>query len=118
MNLLLLYALLLATVGMCNKAYASHDPRCNPDLGVRVCVVAEYPVGAVLKLQCVENEALDLPITTPVTWLRNGQLFDPDGIRVHRRSNQLVFDKLLVSDEANWTCSNGSSSPPYQLFGK
>ena len=70
-------------------------------------------------LRCVRNELADDPIDTAVTWLKNDQVYEPDGTRVQlRHDNELVFTELLVSDEANWTCSDGSRSPNYRLFGE
>ena len=119
MQHILRYCTLLFVLSACsNTAYANHDPRCNPDDGVKVCIAAENSPNVALMLRCVESGLFDILIGTRVTWLKNGQLFEPDDDRVYLQNNQLIFEELLVSDEANYKCSNGSLSPPYILYGK
>ena len=83
-----------------------------------------------LTLRCAENNLeftglryfiIRTSNLTSVTWLKNDVHYIPDGNRVHAQGGLLVFDELLVSDEGNWTCTNGSRatdrSPEFQLYG-
>ena len=109
-----LLALLVFAVA-CKQGLANHDPRCTGD---RACVAAERVSDNEFVLRCVRND-LDVPIKTAVTWLKNDQVYEADRTRVRlRHDNELVFTELLVSDEANWTCSDGRQSPDYRLFGE
>ena len=96
---------------------AHHDPHCNPALNVQVCVAHEMDRGRRI-LRCVESRE-DRPLSTDVVWHKNG-VIHMESTRVHKEGagDRLVFEQLLVSDEGNWTCSNGSLSPPFKLYGK
>ena len=67
-------------------------------------------------LVCVDGRR-GFPLDTDVVWHKNGVLHS-DSTRIHSEGNRLIFEELLASDEGNWTCSNGSLSPPYILYGK
>ena len=97
---------------------AHHDHRCNPALDVQVCVDHELDSRQKLNLLCVESRA-ERPLTTDVVWHKNGVIHE-ESTRVHKEGtgSRLVFEELLVSDEGNWTCSNGSLSPTFKLYGK
>ena len=107
--------MLIATI--LGSSLAPHDPRCNADLNVQVCVDHELDSSGRLNLRCVDSRG-ERSLTTNVVWHKNGFLHT-DSTRVHKGGNSLlIFEELLVSDEGNWTCSNGSLSPPFKLYGK
>ena len=87
-----------------------HDNRCNPALNVQICVDHELDQNSRLNLVCVDSRT-ERPLTTNATWHKNG-VVHTDSMRVHRERERLIFEQVLVSDEGNWTCSNGSLCPP------
>ena len=95
---------------------AHHDPRCNPAEGVQVCVDSELDQNNRLNLVCVESRG-ERPLPTDVQWHKNGALHT-DSTRIHRQRERLIFEEVLLSDEGNWTCSNGSLSPQFTLYGE
>ena len=101
---------------LCGSSIAHHDPRCNPALHVQVCVDHELDGRGRLNLRCVESRA-ERPFTTNVLWRKNNVLHI-DSTRVHSQGERLIFEEVLISDEGNWTCSNGSLSPPFIFYGK
>ena len=104
----LVYAMAISSI-------AHHDPSCNP-ANVQVCVDSELDQSNRLNLVCVDSRG-ERPLTTDVQWHKNGALHI-DSTRIHRQRERLIFEKVLVSDEGNWTCSNGSLSPPFKLYGE
>ena len=38
--------------------------------------------------------------------------------RIRRQRERLIFEEVLVSDEGIWTCSNGSLSQTFKLYGE
>ena len=94
---------------------AHHDPHCNP-ANVQVCVDSEEDPSKRLNLVCVESRG-ERPLATDVQWHKNGTLH-MDSTRIHRQRARLIFEEVLVSDEGNWTCSNGSLSPQFTLYGE
>lgn len=103
---------------------ATHDPRCRPELGAKICIDLEQRTGETVALKCVENSAEEGRLHAPasVTWLKNGERYTPDGTRVYVDNGDLVFSRVLLEDEASWECSNGTGpgdiSPYFVLFGK
>ena len=68
-------------------------------------------------LSCL-NGFQDIPNDVQVDWRKNGDIYSPDGSRVHG-NGVLHFEHNLPEDEGRWTCSVGSTeSPSYKLFGK
>ena len=100
----------------CGSSIAHHDPRGNLALRVQVCVDHELDHRGRVNLVCVESEA-ERPLNTNVLWQKN-DVIHSDSTRVHSQRERLIFENVLVSDEGNWTCSNGSLSPPFKLFGE
>ena len=96
---------------------AHHDPRCaSPD--VQICVDTELDQSSRLNLLCVDSRS-EIPLKTNVQWLKDGALHIMDSTgRIRKQGARLIFESVLISDEGNWTCSNGSLSPPFKLFGE
>ena len=111
----MLHVLALIAI-LCGSSIAHHDPRCNPAEGVQVCVDSELDQNNRLNLVCVESRG-ERPLPTDVQWHKNGALH-MDSTRIHRQRERLIFEEVLVSDEGNWTCSNGSLSPEFTLYGE
>ena len=110
----MLHVLALIVI-LCGFSIAHHDPRCNP-ANVQVCVDRELDQSNRLNLVCVDSRE-ERPLTTNVQWLKNGALH-MDSTRIHRQRERLIFEEALISDEGNWTCSNGSLSLPFKLYGE
>ena len=110
----LLIIAILAT--WCHCSIAHHDPQCNPE-NTKVCVDSEIE-GGKRSLRCVESRQ-ERTLPNPVTWLKNNEVIQIDD-RVHTEDHlhhRLVFEEVLMSDEGNWTCSNGTQSPEFKFYG-
>ena len=94
---------------------AHHDSLCNP-ADVQVCVDSERDQSNRLNLVCVDSRR-ERPLLTDVQWHKDGALH-VDSTRIHRQRERLIFEEVIVSDEGNWTCSNGSLSPRFTLYGE
>ena len=73
--------------------------------------------GVVLKcVECIAGQDL----RTEVTWTKNNRTYTPDSNdpRVQKQLSDLIFRELLISDEGHYTCSNGSMSQEYVLYGE
>ena len=110
----MLHVLALIAI-LCGSLIAHHDPRCNP-ANVQVCVDSELDQSNRLNLVCIDSRA-EWALTTDVQWHKDGALHT-DSTRIHRQRERLIFEEVLVSDEGNWTCSNGSLSQPFKLYGE
>ena len=110
----MLHVLALIAI-LCDSSIAHHDPRCNP-ANVQVCVDSKLDHSNRLNLVCVDSRG-ERPLTTDVVWHKNGALHT-NSTRIHRQRERLIFEEVLVSDEGNWICSNGSLSPPFKLYGE
>ena len=75
-----------------------------------------FRVQVKLNLVCVDSRA-ERALNTDVQWLKNGALH-MNSTCIRRQRERLIFEEVLVSDEGNWTCSNGSLSPPFKLYGE
>ena len=108
--------LLFLVCMMAIPSIALHDPRCNsPD--VQICVDIELDQSGRLNLVCVDSRSEI--IITAVQWHKDGALHIMDSTgRIRKQGGKLIFENVLISDEGNWTCSNGSLSPPFKLFGE
>ena len=111
----MLHVLTLVVI-LCGSSIAHHDPRCNPALNVQVCVDSELDQSNRLNVVCVDSREKG-PLTTDVQWYKDGALH-MESTRIHRQRERLIFEEVLVSDEGIWTCSNGSLSPPFKLYGE
>ena len=110
----MLHVLALVVI-LWGSSIAHHDPRCNP-ADVQVCVDSELDQSNRLNLVCVDSRG-ERPLTTDMLWHKNGALHI-NSTRIRRQRERLIFKEVLVSDEGNWTCSNGSLSPPFKLYGE
>ena len=99
---------------MAISSIAHHNPRCLHE-SVQVCVDSELDQANRLNLVCVDSRK-ERALTTNVQWHKDGALHT-DSTRIYRQRERLIFDEVLISDEGNWTCSNGSLSPPFKLYG-
>ena len=99
-----------------SSSIAHHDDRCNPAPNVRICVDHELDKSNRLNLVCVDSRG-ERPLTTNVQWDKDG-VIHMDSTRVHSMGERLIFEEVLVSDEGTWRCSNGSLSPPFELYGE
>jgi hypothetical protein len=109
---------LICITMMAIPSIAHHDPRCE-SANVQICVDSEVDQtnGGRLILVCVDSSRGETPLTTDVQWLKDGSLH-VDSTRIYKQGARLIFNEILVSDEGNWTCSNGSLSPPFKLYGE
>lgn len=110
----LLIIAIVATWYHCSIAH--HDPRCNPE-NTKVCVDSEME-GDKISLRCVDSRR-ERTLPYQVTWLKNSEVYQTDD-RVHDEDHphhRLVFEEVRISDEGNWTCSNGSLSPEFKFYG-
>ena len=111
-----MFQLLLFLSVMVLTSIAHHDARCNPALDVQICVDHELDQNNRLNLVCVDSRE-ERRLTTDLQWHKNG-VIHTDSTRIHREGARLIFEEVFVSDEGNWTCSNGSLSPPSVFYGK
>ncbi len=110
-------SILVCITMMAIPSIAHHDPRCL-SADVQICVDSEEDNGR-LTLICVDSSnEFELPLGTDVQWQKDGVLVRMDSTRIHKQLDRLIFDEVLLSDEGNWTCSKGSLSPPFKLYGE
>ena len=101
---------------MAISSIAHHDSRCDaPD--VQICVDSERDQNGKLNLLCVDSRR-EIHLTGEVQWLKNGALHMDSTGRIRKQDARLIFENVLISDEGSWTCSNGSLSPPFKLYGE
>ena len=101
---------------MAIPSIAHHNSRCDaPD--VQICVDSERDQNGRFNLLCVDSRR-EMHLTGEVQWHKNGALHTDSTGRIHKQDARLIFENILISDEGNWTCSNGSLSPPFKLYGE
>ena len=103
---------------MAIPSIARHDSRCNSP-GVQICIAddSERDQNGKLNLLCVDSRS-EMHLTGEVQWLKDGALQVDSTGRIRKHGARLIFENILISDEGNWSCSNGSLSPPFKLFGE
>ena len=103
---------------MAIPSIAHHDSRCNsPDVQICVDSYSEQDQSGRIDLLCVDSRS-EIPLTTDVQWLKDGVLHMDSTGRIRKQGGRLIFESVLISDEGDWTCSNGSLSPPFKLYGE